>query len=367
VPDSFRIISHYLKDQGAIKATLNPSHGKDYRPPVFAVTRRDRREQDDTIVVGASRMQSDVQEENPTRPTFVFQCPNDSMEGAALVLTSPVESEDFDDPDVFRRFVRDNAETLYRYANGFRSLTEGECLYFITGCDKSKSWAIAAYTEAMAPPYNELRLRWKGSRYRWTVQGRADVRTSSSSATLNAAENEVPDHCLFIRGFKLSFSQRFRDRMLKVSLGSSSKLEHGPFDSKPPNASTGPTGTGCSSGPTPDPTDSSETADGVSDRVTINPLPQSSVSFPLFCFNQRHSRCCQGTARPANMHTSQPPISTSQQRETVVGQTAALVNPISLGSNPHKSEERVTNQIATSRLNWIWDRIGYGILGHFDL
>jgi hypothetical protein len=54
VPDSFRIISHYLKDQGSIRATLDRSQGKDYNPPVLDVRCDEALEQDGTIVVGAS-------------------------------------------------------------------------------------------------------------------------------------------------------------------------------------------------------------------------------------------------------------------------------------------------------------------------
>jgi hypothetical protein len=156
-----------------------------------------------------------------------------------LVLTSPAESEDFDDCVTFKDFIINNAETLYMYANSKRKLGQGESLYFVTGCDKSKSWAIAAYLEAMEPPKNVLHLQWDGTEYDWIDQGTAHVCTGSTSIT----ENEVNDQCLFLRGYKLSFSQRFRDRMLKVGSGLSLDMEHdGPSNSKSPN--TGNRGTG---------------------------------------------------------------------------------------------------------------------------
>jgi hypothetical protein len=88
-------------------------------------------------------------------------------------------------------------------------------LYFITGCDKSKSWAIAAYTEAMVSPDNVLRLQWGNSQYEWTDRGTAEARTGPSTAISgqNDEGREANDQCLFLRGFTLAFSQRFRERM----------------------------------------------------------------------------------------------------------------------------------------------------------
>jgi hypothetical protein len=141
-----------------------------------------------------------------------------STEGAALVLTSPAISEDLDDPFAFQNFIVENAETLFRYANSIRTLGPDESLYFITGCDKSESWAIAAYTDAMAPPNDVLRLQWGKTQYLWTCRGKAEARTGPSIATSenNDEGRGAHDQCLFLRGYCLAFSQRFRERMKRL-------------------------------------------------------------------------------------------------------------------------------------------------------
>jgi hypothetical protein len=127
-------------------------------------------------------------------------------------LTSSADLEKLANPHKLQRFIIDHAAPLFRYADNIRTLDDDESLYFITGCIKSDSWALAAFKDPAYPPNNILNLVRKGSVYRWTTQAMAEVRAgSNASGDKNAYHGK--DQTLFLQGFKLAFTPECRSRV----------------------------------------------------------------------------------------------------------------------------------------------------------
>jgi hypothetical protein len=80
--------------------------------------------------------------------------------GAILVLRSPATRADFTDNAVVRSYISQNIDSWYEYARTVRKydVPEGS-LVLIKGCDKTSSWAHAAFTE----PCKEARISFSGS------------------------------------------------------------------------------------------------------------------------------------------------------------------------------------------------------------
>jgi hypothetical protein len=125
-------------------------------------------------------------------------------------------------------------ELIYRHADRIRQIANDEPLYIITGCIKSNSWALAAFREGMPAPHDAMSLQRvtrasdPRSKYVWTKR-------STSEAYFGLSEEEgVRDQTLFLRGFKLDFSQAFRTRMKRLPRmpngGSSGSEPFGPSD-----------------------------------------------------------------------------------------------------------------------------------------
>lgn len=133
-------------------------------------------------------------------------------QGAVLALTSSADLEVLQSRVELRDFIIENAQSLFQYANSIRKLdAKGDSLYIITGCIKSDSWALAAYNGLIDPQNDVLRLIRKGhpsstTEYGWTSKGTAEARCGSS-------QNNDKDQCLFLQGFKMSFSAAFHSKM----------------------------------------------------------------------------------------------------------------------------------------------------------
>jgi hypothetical protein len=142
-----------------------------------------------------------------------------SSRGAVLALTSSADLDELENHVDLREFIINNATQLYRYANHIRRLDNNESLYFVTGCIKSDSWALAAFNEPVDPPNDVLRLVQSGhssdassSSYAWTSRGTSEARTGSNS---NRGKDSYrgKNQCLFLRGYKMAFTPEFRSRM----------------------------------------------------------------------------------------------------------------------------------------------------------
>lgn len=132
--------------------------------------------------------------------------------GAVCVSTSPADLVEVKNRVSFRSFVVENASLIRKYASmNHEELDDDEPLYIVTGCIKSDSWAVAAFTEPSSPPDDVIRLQDLAASgcnpaYVWTSRGTASARTSLNPTGKNQT--------LFIQGFQLCVSRplwlRFR-------------------------------------------------------------------------------------------------------------------------------------------------------------
>lgn len=175
--------------------------------------------------------------------TFEFRC--HSPHGAVLALTSSVDLLEVVHQTELRDCIVKHAELLYRHAESIRRIGHDESLYIVTGCLKSDSWGLAAYKAPMELPENLLQLVHIGwdralqkpnPLYAWTKRGTSEAKCGESSQA-----ERVKDQCLFMRGFKLAFSQNFRLRMRR-DIAQDSKPhqpDHGSDSFGPESGNTG--------------------------------------------------------------------------------------------------------------------------------
>ncbi|KAF5342011.1 hypothetical protein D9611_001239 [Ephemerocybe angulata] len=213
----FKKIFNLWDDEVALANKANELYQTTYRAPERNVfIDESEMQQDETIVSGAS---SDILYMNDGRAPVGFEFRCRSQHGAIAIPTSSAELEEVVDCMALRDTIIQNNALFYQYANGIRTIGDEEALYILTGCIKSESWALAAYREPMSPPHDLLRLI-KGidspghgsshsspSQYTWTNRGTSAARLGGSEVA------GIKDQSLFLRGFKLDFSQKFRTQM----------------------------------------------------------------------------------------------------------------------------------------------------------
>jgi hypothetical protein len=124
------------------------------------------------------------------------------------VLPEGAHRQDLLKEQLFLRAALENAQKWYDYARGQgRRLSNGS-IYLITGCDKAKSWGLAAYADLcgqtdvsiklMAMQISGLRTMY---RYQWEKQGSIEGRV---------VRNEPPrlrNQCVFARGYRISLRE----------------------------------------------------------------------------------------------------------------------------------------------------------------
>ncbi|TEB28192.1 hypothetical protein FA13DRAFT_1776059 [Coprinellus micaceus] len=160
---------------------------------------------------------------------YEFHC--HSSTGAILATPSSADKNEVKDPVAMQQFICTHAEAIYRLANSTTRIGADTSLYVMSGCIKSNSWAMAAYKDEMSPHHATLQLvsvsppPEQGSNleveYRWTKQGLARARCGWDDTGLR-------NQSLFLRGFKLAFSPRFRSRVEGSTLGDDGSNMPGP-------------------------------------------------------------------------------------------------------------------------------------------
>jgi hypothetical protein len=140
--------------------------------------------------------------------------------------------EDLENIRKFREYTLIHAESWYQYANGpcGREIGNGE-LHLVTGCDKTTSWGIAAYShpQSKRPEDNVSLLRFNPSgngnysytTYEWDYAGTAEMKSGPEQEELmNLGVNgSVPprNQCTFIRSLTPAFGDGdWKDIELKV-------------------------------------------------------------------------------------------------------------------------------------------------------
>ncbi|KAJ3522620.1 hypothetical protein NMY22_g11815 [Coprinellus aureogranulatus] len=218
VDKHFKRIFNLWEDELAIRALAKSGSTAQYQPLRGRAVGPERAlEERETILEGAyciySATASSTQEEALLHE---FHCK--SSIGAILAITSPSDLFETSDKDAMQSYIVQHAEAIYQHANSIQPIGQEDSLYIITGCIKSDSWAIAAYRgHHTEPPYNILQLSrtsepWGNSPRRlnhWTRSGSSHARSGHS------LEEGLKNQTLFLRGFKVAFSPRFRTRMKK--------------------------------------------------------------------------------------------------------------------------------------------------------
>ncbi|RXW17748.1 hypothetical protein EST38_g8099 [Candolleomyces aberdarensis] len=212
--EGFKKIFNIVEDSQAIR-TSKPSQNEFISPELDAPC-KEALPLGHTFAQGTS---TDVEFTSDGRAlaSGAFRCL--APKGAVLALTSPADLHELKDRIGLRDFIINHALLLYRYANSIRRLDNDESLYFVTGCIKSDSWALAAFNEPVDHPNDVLRLVQTGGgsgmsalTYAWTSRGTAEAWTGSNS-TRGRHDYTGRNQCLFLRGYKMAFSPEFRLRI----------------------------------------------------------------------------------------------------------------------------------------------------------
>ncbi|TEB25863.1 hypothetical protein FA13DRAFT_1777263 [Coprinellus micaceus] len=183
----------------------------------------------DTIVRGASCKKLSYSDPGAREAhSFEFQC--FASTGAVLAATSSAELEELVDDTDLREWLIHNYEFLYECASQRRRGIE--TLYLITASIKSDTWALGAFQEINPGGNNEMRLTAVPSRqgelqrYEWSCTAAARARVGSSG------QAGLKNQTLFVRGFKIRFSEAFQGRM-RIQLHQHNRHStdnHPPFD-----------------------------------------------------------------------------------------------------------------------------------------
>jgi hypothetical protein len=144
-----------------------------------------------------------------------------------LACTTPADLEEVVNTEPLRDFLVDHAGVIYQHANSLWQLADEDCLYLVSGCIKSDSWALAAYKHLAPPPNDLLTLSRREMDvgdphqvpiYDWIKRGTAEARFGSNSAARESGAYKGKDQCLFLQGFKLALSPKFRARLKGIRL-----------------------------------------------------------------------------------------------------------------------------------------------------
>ena len=153
---------------------------------------------------------------------FEFRYLYKQPKGGVLAFTSTAMMEKLPASEhmMLYQHISRHAELIYHHASTLHRIPdEEEGLYIVTGCMKSDSWALAGYTDPMAPPEDVLNLikprahhssgtpAGADRRYLWENKGSADGFSGASE------RRGLQTHSLFLQGFKLGFTQSFRSRV----------------------------------------------------------------------------------------------------------------------------------------------------------
>jgi len=113
----------------------------------------------------------------------------------------------------FREYAVQNAESWYNYVNGPRGReAENGSIYLVTGCDKSKSWGVASFSDVSGSftltfiPASEggndnCGFYWEQASLATTNSGPIPIEYFDSP------QDRPQNQCTFIRGFKVSLSE----------------------------------------------------------------------------------------------------------------------------------------------------------------
>ncbi|KAF8338631.1 hypothetical protein F5887DRAFT_1077568 [Amanita rubescens] len=162
--------------------------------------------------------------ESVSRPT-AFQC---STKGAILALPTGATVYEARNTLHFQMHAARHAVSWYKYAlnEGGRDISNGS-LYFVTECTKTKNWGIAVFY-ASTEANNDQRAIFDKESCRWEYRGKVDAKVGPKPTDIILSDDEEPNQCVFLRGFKIMLRSDIWDKLSAVGVtcqdGESSSL-----------------------------------------------------------------------------------------------------------------------------------------------
>jgi hypothetical protein len=141
-----------------------------------------------------------------SRAGFSFLC--SASEGAVLSLPDGSYKEDCRILAQFRKYATDNVESWYRFANGTLGReAENGSIYLVTGCDKTKSWGVASFSNVSGNFALNFTASPTEDTYSWEEAGFATINSGPVPIEyLHGSQERPSNQCTFIRGFMPSLS-----------------------------------------------------------------------------------------------------------------------------------------------------------------
>ncbi|KAJ3508600.1 hypothetical protein NMY22_g16558 [Coprinellus aureogranulatus] len=224
----FRKLFNLWDDDESVRKTAESSKDKtEYQlPPRNVILSQSSLMKGDTVVQGVTA-KTLYGDDNKTIARFEFRCR--AQQGALLAVTSPADLEELMDHTRLKEHIFQHAEHIYKHADTIYRLAEDESLYIITGCIKSDTWALAAFNDDATFLGDTITLKKVGRGYSaeddlfvWTDRGTSEAHVGRSE------DLGLKNQTLFLRGFKLAFSQQFLQRMRNGSPASPPSIDTAP-------------------------------------------------------------------------------------------------------------------------------------------
>lgn len=134
-----------------------------------------------------------------------------ASEGAILTLPDGAFREDCRGIARFREYAAQHATSWYKYVNGPRGRdAENGSIYLVTGCDKSRSWGVASFSD-VSSSFNLTFIPSPdggNTDYTFAWERASFASTNAGPIPIEYFDGDQPQNqCTFIRGFKISLSQ----------------------------------------------------------------------------------------------------------------------------------------------------------------
>ncbi|KAJ7575371.1 hypothetical protein C8J56DRAFT_1172213 [Mycena floridula] len=184
--------------------------------------------------------QAGLSDVSPVSVAGGFQYQSSSSKGAILVLPKGADRTDLRNLGPFEKFAFEHGTSWFEYAVVERGRPiSNDSLYLITGFDNSTSWGVAAFSDqSRSGGFNFKLLAGKTGlgtavKYQWDQLASAEGRVGP-----DLSDSEVPrsNQCVFLRGFRLTVSQKWLRKKLKADfevrdiISSSERLKQKDFN-----------------------------------------------------------------------------------------------------------------------------------------
>ncbi|KDR79341.1 hypothetical protein GALMADRAFT_137189 [Galerina marginata CBS 339.88] len=162
---------------------------------------------------------------NTNHETMELSVSHTSNNGALLFLPDGASQEDLINCGAIKQFIIKYAEMWISYAISTGRDIDRNSLYFVTGCTKSGDWGMATFNPSMPLDKSNLKLGQSthpnDPRYIWErSHGCRMARTGPGPDEELDNEGGIPQNqTLFIKGYKIAFSENAWTRVLAESHG----------------------------------------------------------------------------------------------------------------------------------------------------